>query len=119
LSGIDAPEKGRPSADLRGVHGAASVRARCHRSRQWSRSLRAPLAEVLLPDGRSLNQEPGPRRLRLVVPLYSRDAALAELEAQVSLARVGSWASASGKPWAWRKSQPRAEAVPAGGPSGV
>ncbi len=66
------------------------------------------LAEVLLPDGRSLNQELIKAGLAWWFRKYSKDLRLGELERQARVAERGLWAQSSPvAPWEWRRSTNR------------
>jgi micrococcal nuclease len=79
------------------------------------------VGEVLLPDGRSLNQELVRAGMAWwYLPYAPKDTTLAQLETEARAAKRGLWAEAHPiPPWAWRKS-PRAAsqaaAVPTDGP---
>jgi micrococcal nuclease len=113
LSGIDAPEKGQPFGESARQFTARlafghEVTVHVSGHDRYGRSL----AEVLLPDGRNLNQELVRAGYAWWYRRYSRDVTLAELEAQARLARVGLWADPHPMaPWEWRKSQALAAAV--------
>jgi endonuclease YncB( thermonuclease family) len=63
------------------------------------------LAEVLLPDGRSLNQELVKTGLPWWFRKYSKDLRLGELERQARMAKRGLWVEAHPvPPWEWRGS---------------
>jgi micrococcal nuclease len=65
------------------------------------------LAEVLLPDGRRLNQELVKAGLAWWFRKYSKDLRLGELERQARAAKRGLWAEPhSVPPWEWRKPRP-------------
>jgi len=117
LSGIDAPEKGQPFGERARQFTARlafghEVTVRVSGRDRYGRLL----AEVLRSDGRSLNQELVRAGYAWWYRRYSNDAALAELEAQARLARVGLWADLHPvPPWEWRNGRARAAvAVPAG-----
>lgn len=62
------------------------------------------LAEVLLPDGRSLNQELIKAGLAWWFRKYSQDLRLGELERQAREAKRGLWAGSQPvPPWEWRE----------------
>jgi endonuclease YncB( thermonuclease family) len=116
LSGIDAPEKGQPfgerarqfTARLPSGH---EVTVRVTGRDRYGRFL----AEVLLPDGRSLNQELVRAGYAWWYRRYANDVALEELEAQARLTHVGLWADPHPvPPWEWRNDRRAARAVPAG-----
>jgi endonuclease YncB( thermonuclease family) len=79
------------------------------------------VGEVLLPDGRSLNQELVKAGMAWWYRPYDpNDTTLAQLEAEARTAKLGLWADAHPvPPWEWRKGQrassPAASAPAAGG----
>lgn len=106
LDGIDAPETGQDygsrskqlASDLafgKGVTIRPVTRDRYGRT----------VAEVILPDGRSLNQEMVGRGAAWWYREYApRDAKLARLEAEARGARRGLWSQPNPvPPWTWRK----------------
>ena len=73
------------------------------------------VADVRLPDGRSLNREMVRAGLAWSYRRYSNDPELAGLEAEARAARLGLWADPHPvAPWAWRSNRttagPRAPA---------
>lgn len=112
LLGIDAPEK-------RQAHGAqakAFVSSLAHgttvtvRTTERDRNGRI-LGEVLLPDGRSLNQELVRAGYAWWFRRYSRDPVLARLEQEAREGRRGLWADrAPEPPWDYRAHPPGARA---------
>lgn len=104
LNGIDCPEKRQPfgqaakrfTAKL--VFGQV-VTVRVKELDKYGRSV----GEVLLPDGRSLNQELVRAGLAWWYRKYSDDRILAELEDRARRSRVGLWADADPiPPWVFR-----------------
>jgi endonuclease YncB( thermonuclease family) len=108
LHGIDTPEKAQAfgtrarqfSSDLAFQQ---TVTVRVQDTDRYGRLV----GEVLLPDGRSLNQE----LVRAGLAWWSRqyaphDTTLAQLEAEARAAKRGLWADAAPvPPWAWRKAR--------------
>jgi micrococcal nuclease len=79
------------------------------------------VGDVLLPDGRSLNQELVKAGMAWWYRQYApNDTTLAQLEAEVRTAKRGLWADAHPvPPWEWRKGQrasSTAASAPADGP---
>jgi endonuclease YncB( thermonuclease family) len=104
LHGIDAPEKGQPFADRARQFTArlafdqeVTVRASGRdRYRRW-------IAEIVLPDGRSLNRELVRAGYAWWYRRYSADSTLGFLESQARSDRVGLWAGPNPvPPWEWR-----------------
>jgi len=64
------------------------------------------LANIILPDGRSLSQELVRQGCAWWFKKYSKDQALAKLEADARQKKIGLWADPNPvPPWDWRKSQ--------------
>jgi endonuclease YncB( thermonuclease family) len=78
------------------------------------------VGEVLLPDGRSLNQELVKAGMAWWYRQYApHDTTLAQLEAEARTAKRGLWADATPiPPWEWRKGQ-RASSTAASAPAAV
>ena len=78
------------------------------------------VGEVLLPDGRSLNQELVKAGMAWWYRQYApNDTTLAQLEAEARTAKHGLWADANPiPPWEWRKGQ-RASSTAASAPAAV
>src|SRR5262249_4765037 len=104
LVGIDAPEKGQAYGQ-RAKQFAASlafgqtVTVRASGRDRYGRLL----GEVILPDGRSLNQELVRAGFAWWFRKYSRDLTLAHLEEEAREGRRGLWADPSPEPpWTYR-----------------
>ena len=106
LVGVDAPEKRQPygdrarrfAADLAFDHTVTVVTTGRDRNGRV-------LGEVLLPDGRSLNQELVRAGYAWWFRRYSRDIRLARLEEEARQGRRGLWATeAPQAPWDYRVS---------------
>lgn len=107
LHGIDSPEHGQPFGERakqftsqlalrRDVTVHVTDRDRYGRT----------VAVVLLPDGRQLNQEILRAGYAWWTRRYSRDPALAALEAEARRARVGLWADPHAQaPWEWKRAR--------------
>jgi endonuclease YncB( thermonuclease family) len=104
LQGVDAPEK-RQAYGERARRFAADLsfdRTVVVRSTGRDRSARL-LGEVVLPDGRSLNQELVRAGYAWWFRKYSRDVQLARLEEEARQGRRGLWADqAPEPPWEYR-----------------
>jgi endonuclease YncB( thermonuclease family) len=104
LQGIDAPERRQPfgtrakqfaSSLAFGQVVAVHVKGRDRNARI--------LADVILPDGRNLNQELVRAGFAWWFRRYSSDATLGALEAEARAARRGLWADPNAvPPWEWR-----------------
>jgi endonuclease YncB( thermonuclease family) len=109
LHGIDAPELGqaygrRARRRAGELAFGKEVRLDARGTDSWGRRL----AEVLLPDGRSLNRELVSEGLAWWYRKYAEDADLASREREARAARRGLWADpAPVPPWAWREAHPR------------
>jgi endonuclease YncB( thermonuclease family) len=122
LQGVDAPEKRQAYGERarRFVADLAFDQTVIVRATGRDRSGRL-LGEVVLPDGRSLNQELVRAGYAWWFRRYSRDLQLARLEAQARRGRRGLWADPEpAPPWEYRstgggKTPPRA--LPAGLPN--
>jgi endonuclease YncB( thermonuclease family) len=118
LGGIDAPEKRQPFGQ-RAKQFAADLafgRTVTVHPRDRDRYGRT-VAEVILPDGRSLNRELVRVGYAWWFRRYSTDPRLAALEAEARAARLGLWADPRPvPPWQWRR-QPKAAAGPGAGAS--
>jgi endonuclease YncB( thermonuclease family) len=106
LQGVDAPEK-------RQAHGARARRFTADLSFDRTVTVRTTgrdrngrlLGEVVLPDGRSLNQELVRAGYAWWFRKYSRDGRLARLEEEARAGRRGLWADqAPQAPWEYRVS---------------
>ncbi len=104
LVGVDAPEKRQPYGDRarRFTSELAFDRTVTVLTSGRDRNGRL-LGEVLLPDGRSLNQELVRAGYAWWFRKYSRDVALAHLEEEARQGRRGLWATeAPQAPWDYR-----------------
>jgi len=105
LLGIDCPEKRQPFGTRANEYTSElafgqDVTVYGGRRDRYGRRL----AEVLLPDGRSLNQELTNAGLAWWFRKYSKDFRLGELERQAREAKRGLWvAPHSVSPWEWRQ----------------
>lgn len=114
LNGIDAPEWGQPSGQQAKQFTAdlalgKTVTVRIREQDRYERTI----ADVILPDGRSLNQEIVRAGYALWFRRYSADPRLAVAEAAARGARAGLWADPNPlPPWEWRRSRQRAMADP-------
>lgn len=104
LTGIDAPEKGQAFGQLAKQFAASLAFGQTVTVRLGGRDRYARLlAEVMLPDGRSLNQELVRAGLAWWFRKYSHDLRLAHLEAEAREGRRGLWADpAPEPPWDYR-----------------
>jgi endonuclease YncB( thermonuclease family) len=108
LHGIDTPEKAQAfgtrarqlSSELAFQQ---TITVQVHDTDRYGRLV----GEVLLPDGRSLNQELVRAGLAWWYRQYApHDTTLAQLEAEARAAKRGLWADADPvPPWAWRKAR--------------
>jgi endonuclease YncB( thermonuclease family) len=111
LHGIDAPEKGqafgqRAKQFTSGLAFGKTVAVRVRGLDRYGRTI----GDVVLPDGRNLNQEVVRAGYAWWYRRYSADQRLAALEAEARAARRGLWADPNPQPpWEWRKGRPRAE----------
>lgn len=109
LFGIDCPEweqpHGRAAARFaRSLAAGATVVVRARGTDAYGRLL----AEVILPDGRSLNRELVRAGHAWWYRRYADDPELERLEAQARAARRGLWADPDAvAPWRWRRRYPR------------
>lgn len=107
LHGIDSPERGQPFAArarqfTAGLAAGQDVTVRVADRDRYGRTV----ADVILPDGRHLSQEIVRAGYAWWTPRYSRDPALAALEAAARKARVGLWADPHPQaPWEWKRAQ--------------
>jgi micrococcal nuclease len=105
LQGIDAPEKRQAYGERAKQVTAAlafdkTVTVRATGRDRYGRLL----AEVILPDGRALNQELVRAGYAWWFRKYSTDATLARLEAEAREAHLGLWADPDPvPPWTWRR----------------
>lgn len=107
LAGIDAPEKGqafgqRARQAASGLAFGQTVRVVAQGQDRYGRTV----AEVLLPDGSSLNKRLVGAGWAWQYKRYSSDRGLADLEAEARRARRGLWADPHPTPpWEFRQSQ--------------
>jgi endonuclease YncB( thermonuclease family) len=108
LYGVDAPEKaqafGTKAQQLTATLAfQKQVTVHIHTTDQYGRLV----GEVLLPDGRSLNQELVQAGMAWWYRSYApNDTMLAQLEAEARAAKQGLWADAHPvPPWQWRKGE--------------
>ena len=108
LWGIDAPESGQPwGTRARQFTGdlafGKTVTVRVRDIDRYKRTV----AEIILPDGRNLNQELVRAGMAWWYRQFAkRDTVLPELEQEARAARRGLWADpAPVPPWEWRKAQ--------------
>jgi endonuclease YncB( thermonuclease family) len=107
LNGIDAPEKAQAFGNRAKQFTAElafgqMVQVIVRDLDRYGRTV----ADVRLPDGRSLNQEVVRAGYAWWFRRYSRDASLAALESEARTARRGLWADAAPiAPWDWRQAQ--------------
>jgi endonuclease YncB( thermonuclease family) len=110
LHGIDAPEHGQAFGNR--AKRRAGELAFGQEARFESRgkdSYGRELAEVFLPDGRSLNRELVSEGFAWWYRRYADDADLAAREREARVERRGLWADAAPvPPWEWREAHPRA-----------
>lgn len=105
LSGIDAPEKRqafgqRAKQAISDLVLGTEVTVETKSHDKYGRTL----AEVRLPDGRSLNQELVRQGRAWQYQRYSKDSDLARLEQEARIARRGLWSEPNPVPsWEWRK----------------
>ena len=104
LNGIDCPEKAQPFGERAKKYTSSlafgeTVTAIVKDTDRYGRTV----AEILLPDGRSLNRELVKAGLAWWYRKYSTDATLGQLEAEARAARRGLWADSNPvPPWEWR-----------------
>ena len=114
LVGIDAPEKGQAYGQQAKQFAASlafgqTVTVRVSGHDRYARLL----GEVILSDGRSLNQELVRAGFAWWFRRYSRDLTLAHLEQEAREARRGLWADpAAEAPWAYRSHHTSLTAAP-------
>ena len=105
LAEIDCPEKKQPFGDKARAFTAALVSGKIvtvlvRTTDRYGRTV----AEILLPDGRSLNREILKAGLAWWYRDYSTDASLGVIEKEAARARLGLWAdSAPIPPWVYRR----------------
>ena len=121
LHGVDTPEKAQAfGTQARKFTGdmvfQQTVTVIVHDTDRYGRLV----GEVLLPDGRSLNQELVKAGMAWWYRQYApNDTTLAQLEAEARTAKRGLWADANPvPPWEWRKGQ-RASSTAASAPAAV
>ncbi len=104
LHGIDCPEKrqafgNRAKQFTSNLVFAKTVTVQAVDRDRYGRTV----AEVLLPDGRSLNRELVRAGLAWMYRRYSNDQSLSDLEEEARVARRGLWVDANPiPPWEWR-----------------
>jgi endonuclease YncB( thermonuclease family) len=109
LNGIDCPEKTQPFGHKAKQFTSAmvfgkEVTVQVKDTDKYGRTV----ADVILPDGRSLNRELVAAGLAWWYRKYSKDESLRQLEADAQAARRGLWADPDPMPpWEWR--HPRKE----------
>jgi micrococcal nuclease len=105
LNGIDCPEKKQPFGTRAKQFTSAQSFAKEVTVRQSGRDRYGrTLAEVILPDGRSLNRELLKAGLAWWFRKYSKDVSLGDLEDEARLTKRGLWADSDPvPPWEWRK----------------
>ena len=105
LQGIDAPEKGQPFGERAKQFASRLTFDREVTVRVNGRDrYRRTIAEIVLPDGRSLNQELVRAGYAWWYRRYANDSVLANLELQARADRAGLWAGPNPvPPWEWRK----------------
>jgi endonuclease YncB( thermonuclease family) len=108
LHGVDTPEKAQAFGTRARQFSSAlafqqTVTVRVHDTDRYGRLV----GEVVLPDGRSLNQELVRAGLAWWYRQYAPDdTTLAQLEAEARAAKRGLWADATPiPPWEWRKAR--------------
>ena len=107
LAGIDCPELNQPFGQaakrfVLQVAAQQTVTVQIVTTDRYGRTV----GEVVLPDGRSLNQELVRAGYAWWYRKYSDDATLEALEAEARGARRGLWAEMDPvPPWAWRRMQ--------------
>ena len=113
LHGIDAPEKGQPFGNRAKQYASELAFGNIVTVEPTDRDQCGRIvADVRLPDGRSLNREMVRAGLAWWYRRYSHDPELARLEAEARAARRGLWADPHPvPPWEWRRA--RGPAVPA------
>ena len=105
LAGIDCPELNQPFGQaakrfVLQVAAQQTVTVQIVTTDRYGRTV----GEVVLPDGRSLNQELVRAGYAWWYRKYSDDAVLEALEAEARLARRGLWAEVDPvRPWDWRR----------------
>lgn len=109
LHGIDAPELGQAyGRRAKRRAGELAFGKEVRFDARGTDSYGRTLAEVLLPDGRSLNRELVSAGMAWWYRKYTDDADLASREAEARAARRGLWADpAPVPPWEWREGHPR------------
>jgi len=110
LSGIDCPEKKQPFGTRARQFTSQLVFGKEVTVQETGRDRYGrTLAEVILPDGRSLNQELVKVGLAWWFWKYSKDPSLKELEVEARRMNRGLWAEPNPTPpWEWRKHKKRA-----------
>jgi micrococcal nuclease len=105
LRGIDAPERGQAYGERAKQYAAALAFGKLVAVEAAGRDRYGRLlAEVHLPDGRSLNQELVRAGYAWWFRRYSIDRTLVALESEARAARVGLWADRLPvPPWEWRR----------------
>jgi len=113
LRGIDAPERGQPWGERAKQYASALVFGKVVAVEAAGRDRYGRLlAEVRLPDGRSLSQELVRAGYAWWFRRYSEDRRLARLEAEARTGRRGLWADLSPvPPWEYREARARARGL--------
>ena len=105
LNGIDCPEKAQPFGTKAKQFTSAmvfgkDVTIQVKDTDKYGRTV----ADVILPDGRSLNRELVAAGLAWWYRKYSKDESLGQLEAEAKTAKRGLWADPEPvPPWEWRR----------------
>jgi endonuclease YncB( thermonuclease family) len=109
LRGIDAPERRQAYGERAKQHAATLAFGKVVAVEAAGRDRHGRLlAEVRLPDGRSLNQELVRAGLAWWFRRYSTDPTLGRLEAEARATRAGLWADPLPvPPWEWRRMTPK------------
>ncbi|MGH7257019.1 MAG: thermonuclease family protein [Nitrospiraceae bacterium] len=105
LNGIDCPEKKQPFGTRAKQFTSQEAFGKEVTVKEVGRDRYGrTLAEVILPDGRSLNQELLKAGLAWWFRKYSKDIGLGDLEDEARLANRGLWADKNPvPPWEWRR----------------
>jgi micrococcal nuclease len=116
LRGIDAPERGQPWGERAKQYAAALAFGQVVAVEAAGRDRYGRLlAEVRLPDDRSLNQELVRAGYAWWFRWYSEDRTLARLEAEARTGRRGLWADRSPvPPWEYRQTRARSRGLVGG-----
>ena len=113
LHAVDCPEKGQPFGAKAKQFTSQEAFGKTVQVREAGRDRDGrTLAEVILPDGRSLNQELLKAGLAWWFRKYSRNISLGDLEDDARLAKRGLWEDPEPvPPWDWRKTRIAADAA--------